>query len=96
MEAQAGPLGEPTEWFLDYLRVEKGASTHTVSAYRNDLAIAGSYFAGIGLTRWVDLDEPQIAQYETSLGVGIAQSTAQRRLSSLRSKAGTPPVGRFF
>jgi integrase/recombinase XerD len=85
METQAGPLAEPIDWFLDYLKVEKGASPHTVSAYKNDLALAGDYFERVGLTRWIDLDEPRMAQYETSLGVGIAQSTAQRRLSSLRS-----------
>jgi len=85
MEAQSGPLGEAVEWFLDHLRVEKGASQHTVSAYANDLRLAATYFDALGLSRWADLGDEQVVQYESSLGVGISQSTAQRRLSSLRS-----------
>jgi len=85
MEAQSGPLVEATQWFLDHLRVEKGASEHTIAAYNNDLRIAASYFDGLGITKWADLNDPYVAQYESSLGVGISQSTAQRRLSSLRS-----------
>lgn len=84
MEAQ-NALAEPVEWFLDHLRVEKGASVHTVSAYANDLKQSSAYFANVGLTRWTDLGDPQIVQYESALAVGISQSTAQRRLSSLRS-----------
>lgn len=84
METQSA-LAEPIEWFLDHLRTEKGASEHTGSAYKNDLKIACQYFHGMSLEDWTDLSEPLIASYESSLGVGIAQSTAQRRLSSLRS-----------
>lgn len=84
MEAK-NALTEPVEWFLDHLRVEKGASVHTVSAYANDLKQSSAYFANVGLTRWTDLGDPQIVQYESALAVGISQSTAQRRLSSLRS-----------
>ncbi|MBC8065495.1 MAG: tyrosine-type recombinase/integrase [Chlorobia bacterium] len=84
METQSA-LAEPVEWFLDHLRVEKGSSGHTASAYANDLKIACGYFHSMGLERWTDLGEPLIVGYESSLGDGIAQSTAQRRLSSLRS-----------
>lgn len=84
MEAQ-GALAEPVEWFLDHLQAEKGASVHTVAAYRNDLAQTAMYFAKLGLTSWRDLREEQIVQFESALGVGISQATAQRRLSSLRS-----------
>ena len=85
MEAQAGPLSEAIEWFLDHLRVEKGASPHTIAAYRNDLSMAGQYFANLGMSSWTSLAETEIVRYEASLATGIARSTAQRRLSSLRS-----------
>jgi integrase/recombinase XerD len=85
METQTGPLGEAVEWFLDHLAVEKGASGHTLTAYRNDLGIAGTFFAQLGLSSWASLAEPELARYEASLAKGIARSTAQRRLSSLRS-----------
>lgn len=85
LEAQSNALAEPVEWFLDHLRVEKGASVHTVAAYANDLKQSAAYFSGLGLTRWTDLNDPLVVQYESALAIGITQSTAQRRLSSLRS-----------
>jgi integrase/recombinase XerD len=85
MEAQSSPLVDAVDWFLDHLRVEKGASEHTVSAYTNDLRIAASYFEGLGLIKWADLNDEMVVKYESSLAVGISQATAQRRLSSFRS-----------
>lgn len=85
MEAKNNSLTEPVEWFLDHLRVEKGASLHTVSAYTNDLKQSIAYFESLGLSRWAELDDPLVVQYESALAIGISQSTAQRRLSSLRS-----------
>ncbi|MBN9503924.1 MAG: hypothetical protein BGO01_11790 [Armatimonadetes bacterium 55-13] len=78
-------LVEAIEWFLDHLRVERGASEHTVLAYRNDLGKAGAFFQGLGLSDWSQLDAAKIIQFESSLGGNISQATAQRRLSSLRS-----------
>jgi integrase/recombinase XerD len=85
MEAQNHPLGEEIEWFLDHLKVEKGASEHTVQAYHNDLEKAARYLYALGLHRWKELGAKQLMQYESSLGPGIARTTAQRRLSALRS-----------
>jgi integrase/recombinase XerD len=79
------PLNEEIEWFLDHLRVERGASHHTQEAYANDLAKAADTFAKNGLTSWASLDPPMLMHFETSLGHPLARSTAQRRMSSLRS-----------
>ncbi len=85
MEAKESPLESDVEWFLDHLRVERGASEHTIIAYHNDLRLAIEFFTKLELEAWADLAQPQLFLYETSLGPPIARSTAQRRLSSLRS-----------
>ncbi|HVT12371.1 MAG TPA: tyrosine-type recombinase/integrase [Fimbriimonadaceae bacterium] len=85
VEAERPALDDATEWFLDHLKVERGASPHTLLAYSNDLAQAAAFFAGLGVADWADLTPQHLLRYETSLGPPIARTTAQRRLSSLRS-----------
>jgi len=89
MEAQVTevPAGmdEDTEWFLDHLKVERGASPHTLLAYSNDLRLAAGYFGRLGVESWHNLTAKNLIQYESSLGPKIARTTALRRLSSLRS-----------
>lgn len=65
--------------------MERGASDHTVAAYRNDLSKAADFFEELGIERWRDLEPPEIVKFESSLGAPLAKTTAQRRLSSLRS-----------
>lgn len=89
----------PIEDFLDALLVERKASEHTAAAYRNDLTKAMAFLASIGLQNWEDLEPAQLMRYEATLGAPLARTTAQRRLSSLRSflkflkKEGRGPVG---
>jgi len=85
MEAEGHRLGNEIDWFLDHLKVEKGASEHTVSAYNNDLQKAATYFHQCGIRAWSDLEAPNLLAYESTLGPGIARTTAQRRMSALRS-----------
>lgn len=85
MEAERSALIAPVEGFLDHLGIARGASMHTVAAYRNDLAAAIRFFDGHGLARWSDLTGEHLTRYGTSLGPPLAPSTAQRKLSSLRS-----------
>ncbi|HZH98457.1 MAG TPA: tyrosine recombinase [Fimbriimonadaceae bacterium] len=85
LEAKSSALNEHVEWFLDHLRVERGASDHTVLAYRNDLDRALSFFTTNRLTDWRNLDPQSLSRYASSLGPPLATSTAQRRMSSLRS-----------
>lgn len=85
MEAPGPALTEPIEWFLDHLKVERAASPHTVLAYQGDLMGAAAFFQARGLADWADLESPELLRYEASLGPPLAQTTAQRRLSALRS-----------
>jgi integrase/recombinase XerD len=85
MEAERSSLIDPVEDFLDALSVERGASAHTISAYRNDLTQAIVFFKKSGLRQWNGLEPAQLMRYEATLGAPLARTTAQRRLSSLRS-----------
>jgi integrase/recombinase XerD len=85
VEAEGSALIEPVEWFLDHLKVERGASEHTLLAYRNDLTVARAFFAKLGILFWADLSPQTLSRYESTLGAPLARTTAQRRMSSLRS-----------
>lgn len=86
LEAQGhDALTEGIEWFLDHLRVERGASEHTILAYRNDLEKAAAYFKARTVADWSTLSTDDLIRFEGTLGKGISSATAQRRLSSLRS-----------
>ncbi|AIE87882.1 tyrosine-type recombinase/integrase [Fimbriimonas ginsengisoli] len=85
LEGGKAALLESLEWFLDHMKVERGASTHTIAAYQNDLSQAIDFFAKRGLRDWKALGPVDLVAYEASLGPGIARTTAQRRLSALRS-----------
>jgi integrase/recombinase XerD len=85
MEAKGSALGDAIDWFLDHLAVERGASEHTVTAYRTDLARAARFFGALGVTAWSDLGDEHLLRFESSLGAPLARTTAQRRMSSLRS-----------
>ncbi|HRJ27163.1 MAG TPA: tyrosine-type recombinase/integrase [Fimbriimonadaceae bacterium] len=71
--------------FLDHLRFERGASAHTLTAYRYDLRQASEFFAKLELTGWHELEFLHLSQYQSSLRSPTAASTAQRKLSSLRT-----------
>lgn len=73
------------EWFLDHLRVERGASPHTVLAYNTDLSGAIEFFTRRGRTSWMEIDAQDLIAYETSLGPPLARTTALRKVSALRS-----------
>src|SRR5690242_9202208 len=84
LEAQNG-FSDAVEWFLDHLRVDRGASPHTVEAYANDLGQAERFFAAHGVAEWAAVDAKALLLYQTSLGPPLQVSTQRRRLSSLRS-----------
>lgn len=85
MEAKTESVGQEVEWFLDHLLMQKGASRNTVAAYRRDLGIARSFFAKRGWQTWEALEPRALDAYLASLGPPLAPSSAQRRMSSLRS-----------
>ncbi len=66
--------------FLDFLRVEKGVSPHTVAAYDHDIR---AFIYSIGND---SLSDEAVKLYVTDLGAsGFSRATLMRRLSSLRS-----------
>lgn len=73
------------EDFLDTLRVERGASEHTVTAYRSDLVQACALFEALGLEKWNDLTPEMVLRFESHLGPPLTPATARRRTASLRT-----------
>jgi integrase/recombinase XerC len=81
-------ISQSIQSFLDYLRNEKAASTHTVRSYGEDLSIFWQY-----LTENVGADADPLSANARRLraysawlgGRGYAPSTVARRLASLRS-----------
>ena len=64
--------------FIDMLASEAGASRHTLSAYRSDLAVAGTIVPSLGAASMDQLGELAPAWS------GIASSTLARRSAALR------------
>jgi integrase/recombinase XerD len=85
IDAPNGPrfLPEPVPTYLAALQAERGASRHTLSAYRRDLADFATF---LGRRRSVLAVTPDdIIAYLTALrGRGLRASSVARRLSSLR------------
>jgi len=73
------------EAFLDHLRMDRGASEHTIAAYAGDLEKARVLMASLGVDRWQDVTVAEQLRYETMIADGVAPTTAQRRISAFRS-----------
>jgi integrase/recombinase XerD len=78
-------LTEPVEDFLDALRMDRGASDHTVLAYRNDLSLVTAELTQVEIADWSELDATRMGALEVALATGVAKSTVQRRISALRA-----------
>lgn len=84
MEAE-GALDSAVAEFLDSLRVDRGASPHTVDAYRRDLQLAVEFMDARGLERWDKLTADAMLELPVYFGQHGSPRSAQRRLSSLRT-----------
>ncbi len=71
--------------FLSHLALERGASRHTVSAYRGDL----TQLQGFLVERHVEIDDVSSADLEAFAGslerAGLSPATRRRRLAAARS-----------
>ncbi len=85
MEAESHSLNEPVDDFLDALRMDRGASDHTVAAYRNDLSLVTGELSRLNISDWSVLDPVAMGGLEVFLSSGVAKSTTQRRISALRA-----------
>ncbi|MFN3683390.1 MAG: tyrosine recombinase [Fimbriimonadaceae bacterium] len=85
MAAQGPVTDERVAWFLDYLAVDRGASRHTVASYARDLIQAHEFFRSHGAADWSQVDAVAVSRYQAWLGERVVASTAQRKMSALRS-----------
>lgn len=78
-------LEEGLAWFLDHLAADRGASVHTVQAYRRDLSLVLAWMRENGVSDWKQLTAEHLRNLEQVLASGVRVTTLQRRLSAVRS-----------
>jgi integrase/recombinase XerC len=72
--------------FARHLATERRLSSHTVSAYGQDLAALASYCEAEGISDWAHLDGEHLRRFAArSHAGGLAPRSVQRRLSAVRS-----------
>ena len=76
--------------FLSGLEADKGFSSNTISAYRNDLNQFVTFVeSNLGLTSWRELAETHLTSYQLELRErGYANSTVARKTAAIRSFCG--------
>jgi integrase/recombinase XerC len=79
-------MDDAIQAFLEYLRVEKGASVHTLRAYRADLAAFAASLRDLGVGEPAGVDAKAVRAYLAGLHRrGLARSSIGRKLASVRS-----------
>ena len=75
------------ESFLDFMAVERGVSTHTLAAYRNDLRQLTEFLdEGNKANSWREVDERSLMDYAMRLHeLGYSDSTKARKLAASKS-----------
>ncbi len=75
--------------FLEFLAVEKGASSNTILAYRNDLKQFEDYLlleASGGVIQWRRVSQTEILDYVIRLkGQSYAEATVARKVAAVKS-----------
>ena len=84
-------MRDQLEAFLHYMTVERGVSSNTLAAYRNDLTQLAEYLASgesdvQPTATWVDVSEDVIAKYVLHLHeLGYSETTRARKIASTKS-----------
>lgn len=84
-------MRERLEDFLHYMTVERGVSTNTISAYRNDLDqfieyLESSNLGGFPPISWDHVSEQVISNYVLHLHeLGYSETTKARKIASMKS-----------
>ena len=77
---------QAVDLFLNYLRAEKWASQHTLSAYQRDLVRLQTFCAKQLINDWQSLQISHVRQYVSSRHKdGIGSKSIQRELAAIRS-----------
>lgn len=72
--------------YLDRLISQKHLASHTVEAYRRDLAQFAAFCSGLGRKDWLTIDKATIRRFLADLdGRGFARRTMARKASAVRS-----------
>lgn len=71
--------------FLNYLTVERGASAHTLSAYRGDLRAYLKHLAGRGAQPLTATRDDVVAFMAALQEQGMAPSTVERKIAAVKS-----------
>lgn len=74
------------EKFLNLLRIEKGFSPHTISAYRNDLYQMANFFEENKILSWSQISREDLLNYILSLkSREYKSSTLARKIAAIKS-----------
>src|SRR5579884_2268068 len=73
--------------FLSFLAVEKGASSNTIAAYRNDIQQFSGFTSGRRNGKgWAAIDRPAILEYVLDLQrKKYAEATVARKVAAVKS-----------
>ena len=82
--------------WLTHLDVERGASTHTLSAYRRDLARWTAYLASVGVERPEDVSERHVTDFLAGLREGDADHPPLAATSAARTLVAVRGLHRFL
>ncbi|HIE39019.1 MAG TPA: tyrosine recombinase [Anaerolineae bacterium] len=83
---RGGGMRATVEAFLEHLGREKGASVHTIVAYRNDLNQFLDRLAACGVTSWQEVTRQHVAGFLQWLQESAyAVSTVARKVAAVRS-----------
>jgi integrase/recombinase XerD len=88
-------LSSAVDAYLDHLAVERGASSHTVRAYRRDLGRYVSYLAGREVSSLAAVSEGDVTGFLDVLASGDAAHTGLAAASVARAAAAVRGLHRF-